>query len=66
MLRVAMHDFISLNVAEIVFQNLLPKQVYERLNVLCHFVHILTLGELTKVNLREGSLEKLDVELIAI
>jgi hypothetical protein len=65
-LWIAMHYLLSLDVREVVFQNLLTQQVYERLNVFGHFVHILTLGELTEVNLRESCLEKLNVEFITI
>jgi hypothetical protein len=65
-LWIAMHYLLSLDVREVVFQNLLTQQVYKRLNVFSHFVHILTLGELTEVNLRESCLEKLNVEFITI
>ena len=65
-LRVAMHYLLSLDVAQIVLQYLFTQQVYERLNILSHFIHILTLSELTKVNLGESCLKELYVEFITI
>lgn len=64
MLGVAMDDLLSLDVGEIIFQNLLTKEVDERLNILRHFVHILTGSQLTEVDLGERSLEELDVKFI--
>lgn len=61
-----MHNLLSLDVAQIVLQYLLAQQVYKRLNILSHFIHILTLCELTKVNLGESCLEELYVEFITI
>ncbi len=59
-----MHNLLSFDVWKVIFQNLLTKEVDERLNILRHFVHILTRSQLTKVDLWERSLEKLDVEFI--
>ena len=61
-----MYNLFSSDVREVIFQNLLTKQVDERLNILCHLVHILSSCQLTKVNLRECSLEELNVKLVAI
>jgi len=65
-LRVAMDDLLSSDVREVIFQNLLTKQVDERLNILCHLVHILAGCQLTKIDLWESSLEKLNVKLVTI
>ena len=61
-----MDNLFSSDVREVIFQNLLTKQVDERLNILCHFVHILASRQLTKVNLWECSLEELNIKLVAI
>ena len=61
-----MDNLFSSDVREVIFQNLLTKQVDERLNILCHFVHILSSCQLTKVNLWECSLEELNIKLVAI
>lgn len=66
MLWVAVDDFLSSNVREVIFQNLLTKQVDERLNILSHLIYILTSSKLTKVDLWECSLKELNVKLVAV
>lgn len=65
MLRVAIHDLFTLDVTQIMLEYLLFEKVYERLNVFGHLAHILSSIQLGKIDFREGSLEELDVELIA-
>ena len=65
MLRVSIHNLLSLNVAQVVFKDLFTEQVDESLDVLCHLLHVLARRELAEVYLRERSLEKLDVKLVA-
>jgi hypothetical protein len=63
-LWVPVHDFLSLDVAEIILKYLLAKKVNERLNVFGHLSHILTSRQLRKINFWESCLEELNVELI--
>jgi len=65
-LRVSMDDLLTSDVREVIFQNLLTKQVDKRLNILCHLGHILASCQLTKVDLRECGLEELNVKLVTI
>ena len=65
MLRVSIHNLLSLNVAQVVFKDLFTEQVDESLDVLCHLLHVLARCELAEVYLRERSLEELDVKLVA-
>lgn len=64
MLWVTVHDFLSLDVAEIILKYLLTKKVNERLNVFGHLSHILPSRQLREINFRESRLEELNVELI--
>ena len=64
MLWVPVHDFLSLDVAEIILKYLLTKKVNERLNVFGHLSHILPSRQLREIDFRESRLEELNVELI--
>lgn len=63
-LWVPVHDFLSLDVAEIIFKYLLTKKVNERLNIFSHLSHILSSRQLREINFWESCLEELNVELI--
>lgn len=65
MLRIAIDDFLSTDVAQVVFEYLSTKEINERLNVLCHFLYIFSSRQLTEVDFRKGSLEELNVEFVA-
>jgi hypothetical protein len=62
--RVAIDYLLSLDVAEVILEDLLTQKVNERLNVFCHFTNVLTCCQLREINLRESSLEKLNVEFV--
>jgi hypothetical protein len=63
-LWVPVHDFFSLDVAEIILKYLLTKKVNERLNVFGHLSNILSSRQLREIDFRESCLEELNVELI--
>jgi hypothetical protein len=63
-LRVAINDLISADVGQIVFEDLLAKQVNQGLDVLRHLLLVLPCCQLAEVDIGESRLEELDIELI--
>ena len=62
MLRVATDNLASLDVAQIVAQDLLREQINQCLNVCSHFFFVGGLLERTEVDIGESRLEELDVK----
>ena len=63
-LRIAADELITLDVLQIVHQNVLAEHVDEGLNVSCHFILVIRLFQLTEVVVWEGHLEELDIKLV--
>ena len=64
-LGVPIDDFVSADVRKIILQNFFTQQINQGLNVLCHFFLGLGLFKRGKVDVGEGTFEKLDVKLVA-
>ena len=65
MLRVSADDLITTDVLQVVLQDLLRKQVDQSLDILSHFLLVVSLLEGAEVDIRESCLEKLNVEHVA-
>ena len=65
MFRVATNNLVTLDVLQVVHENLLRKHVDERLDVGSHHVLVVSFLQLAKVAVWESRHEKLHVELIS-
>lgn len=66
MLRVAAHNLVASYVAQIVAQNLLRKQIDQRLNVHGHFLLVVGFFKGAEIDVGKRRLEELDVEGVTI
>ena len=63
-LGVAVDDLVAADVRQVVLQDLFTQEVDQGLDVLRHLLLVLSRGQLREVDVGEGGLEKLDVELV--
>ena len=64
MLRITADDLVTLDVLQVVHQDVLAEHVDEGLNVSRHLIHVVGLLQLAEVVVWEGRLKKLDIKLV--